>query len=254
MNCTRLRQVLDGWLDGELDPATGRDIEQHLETCAACTALKGERNALHARARAELPYFRAPARLKRTVRRSLAAAAGAEAARWRRPTWLQAGALAFVAACIGALAGHWTGLPARVNPLPEQVVASHVASLGASGRLTEVVSADRHVVKPWFQGKVDFAPVVLDLSEHGYVLLGGRIDHVADRQAAAIAYRLRSHVVNLFTWQAPSGDETPVALAAARGFNVASWSEKGLRFAAVSDVDARDLERFAQLVRAPPPR
>ncbi len=252
MNCTRLRQVLDGWLDGELDRATGGEIEHHLESCVACAALKGEREALRARTRAELPYFRAPVELVRSVRRSLAASAGAEASPRRRPTWLHAGALAFLVGCVGALAGYWVGRPAPDNALPEQVVASHVASLGAGRRLTEVVSADRHVIKPWFQGKVDFAPVVLDLSEHGYVLLGARLDHVADRQAAAVVYRVRNHAINLFAWRAQSGDEVPVALAAARGFNVASWSEKGLRFAAVSDVDARDLERFARLVRAPP--
>lgn len=253
MNCARLRQVLDGWLDGELDRTTGTEIEQHLESCASCTALKTERDALRARLRAELPYFRAPAGLEGAVRRSLAATGATSARSPRRPSWPQAAVVAFVAACIGALGGYWVAQRPPANPLPEQVVASHVASLGAERRLTEIAAADRHVIKPWFQGKVDFAPAVPDLSEHGYILLGARLDHVADRQASAVVYRVRNHVINFFAWRAAVDDEAPVVLVAARGFNVASWSQHGLRFAAVSDVDARDLERFAQLVRNPTP-
>ena len=251
MNCARLRQVLDGWLDGEIDRATSVDIEAHLKDCTACAGVKRERDALRDRVRADVGYYRAPAGLKQAVRRAVVASADAEGFRRRRPTWLQAGALASFAACAGVLAGYLLGVPTPDNPLPEQVVASHVASLGTAARLTEVASADRHVVKPWFQGKVDFAPVVLDLSEHGYVLIGARLDHIADRQAAAVVYRVRNHLINLFAWRAGSRDEAPTALAA-RGFSVATWSDKGLRFAAVSDVDPRELERFAQLVRAPP--
>ena len=78
-----------------------------------------------------------------------------------------------------------------------------------------------------------------------------RLDHVADRQAAAVVYRVRNHVINLFVWRARAGDER-FAVSAARGFNLATWSEAGLGYAAVSDVEARDIERFAQLVRAGP--
>jgi len=252
MNCVRLRQVLDAWLDGELDHATGGEIEQHIGSCATCAALKGERVELRQRVHAEAPYFKAPAALERAVRRSLAEATDEPARRRRSLTWLQAGALAVVAAVVSASAGYWAGRPLPDSSLREQVVASHVASLATSRRLTEVASADRHVVRPWFQGKVDFAPVVRDLSGAGYTLLGARLDHVADRQAAAVAYRVRNHVINLFVWRATHAASEPVSLSAARGFNLATWSDAGLAFAAVSDVDARDLERFARLVQAQP--
>src|SRR6185503_12395203 len=121
MNCTRLRQVLDGWLDGELDRTTGTEIEQHLESCASCTALKTERDALRARLRAELPYFRAPAGLEGAVRRSLAATGATLARSPRRPGWPQAAVVAFVAACTGALGGYWVAQRSPANPLPEQV-------------------------------------------------------------------------------------------------------------------------------------
>ena len=250
MNCTRLRQVLDAWIDGELDHATGAEIGSHLDSCPACASLRRERDELRAQVRHGAQYHRAPGPLRATVRRRLAAADAPSAPR-QRPSWLQAAALACAAALVSALAGYWIGRPAPDSTLREHVVASHVASLGNAGHLTEVASADRHTVKPWFQGKVDFAPTVRDLSEQGFVLLGGRLDHVADRQAAAVVYRVRNHVINLFVWRARAGDE-PYAVSAARGFNLVTWSEAGLGYAAVSDVEARDIERFAQLVRAGP--
>lgn len=253
MNCSRLRQVLDAHIDGEIDRATGEEIERHLRSCTACAAVMSERVTLRQRVRAGAPRFQAPAALRRAVRRSLAAGHDGTASRRRRPSWLQAGALAVVVAVVSATAGYWIGQPPPDRPLREEVVASHVASLGAARQLVDVVSADRHVVKPWFQGKVDFAPVVRDLSKDGYTLLGARLDHVADRHASTIVYRVRNHIISLFAWRAASDEAAPVALSAARGYNVASWSENGLRFAAVSDVDAQDLERFALLVRGPPP-
>jgi len=251
VNCARLRQVLDAWIDGELDHATSAEIGSHLDSCAACAALRRERNELRAQVRNGAQYHRAPAAFESALRRRLVAAADAGKGPRQRPSWLQAASLALAAALVSALAGYWIGGPAPDSTLREHVVASHVASLGNARHLTEVASGDRHTVKPWFQGKVDFAPTVRDLSEHGYVLQGGRLDHVADRQAAAIVYRVRNHVINLFVWRASGGDEA-LATSAARGFNLATWSEAGLGFAAVSDVDVRDIERFARLVQRGP--
>jgi anti-sigma factor RsiW len=251
VNCVRLRQVLDAWIDGELDHATSAEIAVHLDSCSACASLRHERDELRALLRGGAQYHRAPPAFQSSVRRRLAAAADAGDAPRSRPSWLQAAALIVFAAVVSALAGYWVGRPAPDSTLREQVVASHVASLGSARHLTEVVSADRHTVKPWFQGKVDFAPTVRDLSGHGFVLAGGRLDHVADRQAAAIVYRVRNHVINLFVWRAGANDE-PFAVSAARGFNLVTWSEAGLGFAAVSDVDVRDIERFARLVQAAP--
>ena len=110
---------------------------------------------------------------------------------------------------------------------------------------------DRHAIKPWFVGKTDFAPLVRDLRADGFELVGARLDHVGDRQAAVVVYRVRNHYVNLFCWRADRTTRDDVRMATARGFGVAMWSEGGLRFAAVSDVDTPDLERFARLLAAP---
>jgi anti-sigma factor RsiW len=251
VNCARLRQVLDAWIDNELDHATSDEIAQHLGSCAACASLRRERDQLRAHVRSGVRYHRVPPRLGAAVRRALGASAAGRSVPRQRPSWLQAAALAVVAALVSALAGYWVGRPAPDSTLREHVVASHVASLGDARHLMEVASGDRHTVKPWFQGKVDFAPTVRDLSSDGFVLLGARLDHVADRQAAAIVYRVRNHVINLFVWRATAGDE-PFVVSAARGFNLVTWSDAGLGYAAVSDVDGRDIERFARLVQAAP--
>jgi anti-sigma factor RsiW len=130
------------------------------------------------------------------------------------------------------------------------VVALAVAE-GRAERLVQVAASDRHVVKPWFQGSVDFAPPVRDLSAEGFALLGARLDRIGDQQAAVVVYRIRNHPIDLFVWRANGDAAAPVQPAVERGFSVATWAQQGLRFAAVSDVDARDLERFARAVQSP---
>jgi len=252
VNCARLRQVLDAYVDRELDAATATEIDRHLAGCLDCAGLRAERDALRGLIRAEAPYYAAPDRLRRAVRLSLAGAAQAREGRGRRLSWFHAGVLACAAAAGGVALGLWLARPPAEDPLREQIVASHVASLAPERRLTDVASADRHVVKPWFAGKTDFAPVVPDLSDAGFALVGARLDRVADRQAAAVVYRVRNHTVNLFIWRGETDRREAVDVSTARGFSVATWAEGGLRFAAVSDVDQRELARFAELASGMP--
>jgi anti-sigma factor RsiW len=138
--------------------------------------------------------------------------------------------------------------------LLDDVVTSHVASLSSGSKLVEVASSDRHTVKPWFAGKTAFAPLVRDLSKDGFALVGGRLDHVGDRQTAAVVYRIRNHYVNLFMWRmlsGPSDEGESVRVIEARGFPLATWSVAGVRYAAISDVQRSDLERFARLASEP---
>jgi anti-sigma factor RsiW len=250
LNCTRLLQVFDAYLDGELDAATGGEIAEHLAGCPACRAHKAEREELRQQVRAQAPYFHAPDTLRQTIRRSLTTTPARVVRGTRTPSWRQACALASVALVVGVLAGYWWAQPLPDNALREQVVASHVASLADPGRLTDVTSPDRHVVKPWFQGKIDFAPVVRDLSGSGYALAGARLDKVAGRQAVAVVYRVRRHVVNLFVWNTSENESEALAVSTVHGFSVAMWAAGGLRFAAAADVDAGELERFARMVQA----
>jgi anti-sigma factor RsiW len=109
--------------------------------------------------------------------------------------------------------------------------------------------ADRHAVKPWFQGKLDFSPAVLDLSDDGFVLAGGRLDYVNGRPVAALVYRRRQHVINLLTWPAAPGEETSPRIEARQGYHLASWKHQGMSWWAVSDLNPEELAEFAQLLR-----
>jgi anti-sigma factor RsiW len=247
VNCARFRQVFDAFVDHELDSGTVAEVDAHLVTCSTCSTLRAEREALGAAVRLHAPYYSAPAAVRQTVYRSLTRNAGNED---RRLSRRMAGAVALAAGIVGLVLGFLLGRPATDDPLRDQVVASHVASLAPGRGLTHIASADRHAIKPWFAGQIDFAPTVRDLSHEGFMLVGARLDHIGDRQAAAVVYRVRNHYVNLFIWPAARDQPEALSTSTVRGFGFAAWAQGGLRFAAISDVDRRDLERFAQLASA----
>lgn len=255
MSCARTHRLLDAWLDAELDPATRAEMAAHFAACPGCTALKSQREQLRETIREASPRYAMPATLPADVRRALAGEAAQRDSRRQGPSWWLTGAMAGAAAVAGAvLTLALLRAPALESP-GDLAVASHVAALaaaqGRAERLVQVVASDRHVVKPWFQGKVDFAPPVRDLSAEGFTLLGARLDRVGGQAAAAIVYRIRNHPVELFVWPAAQGESDPLKSGANRGFAVATWAADGLRFAVVSDVEAGDLDRFVAALRAP---
>jgi len=126
--------------------------------------------------------------------------------------------------------------------LSDELVAGHVRSLLAT-HLVDVQTSDRHVVKPWFAGKVDFSPPVLELADRGFPLVGGRLDYIHERVVAAIVYKRRQHIINVFVWPAGAREIVP-AQARHDGYNVLGWSQRGLEFQAVSDVDPADLQQL----------
>lgn len=267
MSCIRTQQMMDAWLDGELDPSTSEEILRHVGQCPDCVALKARRQQLRATLRATTPRYAAPPGLRSAVLNQLRATQQPSVVRSRTtvrgPSWWQALALAGAASVVTALVT-WgalgkLGAPsdeqiALANqdrrPVREQLIARHVASLAAPS-LIEVPSSDSHVIKPWFQGKIDFAPVVRDLSAQGFALLGARMERVSGQRAVAVVYKIREHPINLFVWPDTSGRDSAVELAATRGFSLGSWAAGGLNFAAVSDVDAHDLERFVAALQVP---
>ncbi len=251
MNCNHVQPKLDAYIDNELDAQTSMEITQHLAGCAACRAAQAERDSLRATLRAHAPYHHAPTSLRQQIEAFDGGGAQPTVTPRRQPGWFAAGALACATALLGLITGLWLAQPATEDPLREQIAASHVASLTGNGRLLDVIASDQHVVKPWFQGKVDFAPVVRDFATEGFKLAGARLDHIGDRQAAAIVYRIRNHVVNVFVWRAQSHESHEPSLpstSVARGYGLTTWASGGLRYAAISDVEARDLERLAELM------
>lgn len=254
MNCARTRQILDAWLDHELDRATSAELAQHLDTCTLCAALRAEREALRANLKSAAPYYSAPPELRPGVKRALHAAQQQRTAPRRAASWWQVAAYAGAAAAASALLTVWMlrvpGNAQQQQPWIEQAVARHISALSDPQNLIELASSDRHVVKPWFQGKLDFAPAAPDLSRHGYTLYGARLDQVEQRPAAAVIYRLRNHVISLIMTRATLDE--PLAIRTQHGFSVATWSSGGVRFAAVADTDSAEIERFAHMIQAPP--
>lgn len=252
MNCGHASKLVDAWVDNELDGGTAARVSRHLDECPACSAIAQQRVTARRCVKERAPYYKAPATFRRRLLAQLEQPAPPVAASRRRfvPGWRQVAATAIIALASGGF-GYLLGRPPSQDVRYEQIVSGHVASLAPGGHLTDVASSERHTVKPWFQGKVDFAPPVRDLSVQGFELIGGRVESLGDRPAAAIVYRLRAHYVTLYAWRETNGAAASTQAHQLRGFSLATWADAGMRYAAVSDVNTIDLLSFAALMQSP---
>ncbi len=237
MKCPEARS-LHGYLDGELDLTGTLEFERHLVDCDDCSRAYRSQQALRSAIRGNAPYFRAPARLRRNL-------APKRAVGWMLP-------LAMAAALVLAVAGTWLGLRPKDGSelIAREVVSGHVRSLMAS-HLIDVPSSDRHTVKPWFLGELDFSPDVKDLSAEGFPLVGGRLDYVDGKPAAALIYQRGKHTINLFVWKSGASPDgaSPAKAESMQGYHLSHWNNAGLAYWAVSDVNPGDLEQFCKLAR-----
>src|SRR5438067_111092 len=167
---------------------------------------------------------------------------------WRSPWWSNGMSFGIGAACAAVLA-FLLIMPAMPPGLTEEIVAGHVRAL-QPGHLQDVASEDRHTVKPWFDGRIDFAPPVKDLAAQHFPLTGRRLDYLNGRPVAALVYQRDKHVIDLFVW--PAGGETPPQTAERQGYNIVHWSQNGMAFWAVSDLEAAQLQQFAEDWRKAP--
>lgn len=249
MNCALALRMLNAYVDDEVDAATAAEMVEHLAGCAACRRMYEQRLALRQALRTHLPREAAPAELRKSILRELEAL-GRPAQSARTSRWWQTALIGASTALAGAVGGWWLAQPASLESLPQFAVAQHVAALTPEGPRIDVASSDRHVVRPWFQGRLEFAPMVRDLSAQGFDLVGARLDRLGNRQAVAVVYRLRRHVVDVFSWRGSREHPAPDGEAVIRGFNVATWSDGDLDFAVVTDADRAELERFTSAYRA----
>jgi anti-sigma factor RsiW len=248
MSCPNEHE-LTAYLDGELDLTSALAFERHLEECPSCAqALEAQRALREAIATAGLRFRPTPAQTRR-----LRQAVTAEAAPSRWISWPQLQAIAallLVAVASWSLGRVW---PPRSAPdLSEQIVSSHVRSLLA-GHPADVISTDQHTVKPWFTGKLDYSPVVVDLAAQGFPLTGGRLDYLGNHPVAALVYRADRHVINLFTWPAaytPDGTGPEPIASALQGFHLLHWTQGGMTYWAVSDAGEERLRLLARLLRS----
>lgn len=198
-------------------------------------------------------YYRAPDALRERIRASIAAESfrpkvAPRVSRWR---WNWAGAIAACAA-VGAISWNVALMQAASREddvLVREVTAAHVRSLMLASHLNDVASTDQHTVKPWFEGKIDFAPRVEELSECGFPLVGGRLDYLDGRAVAAMTYKRRLHVVNLFEWPTTHAKQD-VQFISVNGYSIARWSDGALQYWAVSDITSADIREFARCLRS----
>jgi anti-sigma factor RsiW len=268
VNCQEIRELMDGYLDGELDPITSQKIEQHLRDCHKCEQAYETHTVLaHAISRGA-PYYKASIELRQRIQSSLRDAIGAKGARTaarenhmlgtppreqRRPVlpaipwnWLGLAAAVILAAIIGFNVLPRLRQPTADQFLATQLIAGHVRSLMAN-HLTDVASSDQHTVKPWLDTKLDFAAPVVDFSGEGFPLIGGRLDYLDNHPVAALIYQRRKHFINLFVWPAtPDASKAQKAITR-QGYNLLHWADADFNYWAVSDVSATDLETFKQL-------
>jgi anti-sigma factor RsiW len=244
---------LQSYLDGELDPVHSLEIESHLKQCRACSQDYRNLQTLRSTIRSQLPYYSAPAGLRRRVEVMLQEAAKTERPRARLVTsrpWVGIGVGASVAFAIMMAWNLGTTLwrtPVD-TVIAGETISGHVRSLMAK-HLTDVVSSDLHTVKPWFNGKLDFSPTVKDFNSEGFPLVGGRLDYIDNRPVAALVFSRRQHLINLFTWPADRKEDEKVQRWSQQGYLVIHWTQSGMEYWAVSDMNEKELQEFVRLYR-----
>jgi anti-sigma factor RsiW len=251
---------VQAYFDAEVDAISAADIERHVEHCPECRSLLQDLDQVRIALRRDSAYVRIPPALRAQVMHALDQEAIAETAlakdaslpsaraarRWRmRPLWV--GALGGVSGtAIAATLAFFLLAPPLVNPLLDELVSAHVRSLMPT-HLIDVVSTDKHTVKPWFAGHADVSPVVADFEPQGYRLVGGRVDYLDHQRSAVVVYQHGAHVINVFSWAA-NARSVPTN-ATRSGYHLTFWKAGDLEYCAVSDTAWDELLGLVRLLR-----
>ncbi|HYM30868.1 MAG TPA: anti-sigma factor [Candidatus Cybelea sp.] len=260
MECNAVRGMLDRYVDGELDAGQAVALEAHVRGCGECRALLEQRKSLSEAIRERAAYHPAPDGLAARIRaragmnlteaRATTERAPAARAPLALRTWqpLAMAASLLLAVAVSSGTTYLAMRPAAEPGTVDEVVADHIRSLQAK-HLTDVASTDQHTVKPWFDGRIDLAPTVKDLSAKGFPLIGGRLDYLGGAEAAALVYGHSQHVINVFVTK--GGANAAPSLTDRKGYNVLHWVDGGMSYWAVSDVTIDVLEKLQRLIAAP---
>jgi anti-sigma factor RsiW len=248
MSCEEARALLPAYIDGELDLVHSIEMEKHLEGCLTCTRLVENQQTLRSAIQSTPLHFQPSAALGKRIDAALRGAArtGEPPKRAAWP-WIALAASVLLAA---VLAGR---LPLGLRSAPDGLVAqeildSHLRSL-LPGHLIDVQSSDRHTVKPWFNGRVDFSPPVEDFAAQGFALTGGRLDSVSGHTVAALVYQRRQHSINLYIWPSTAANSSSSTTTTRQGYNLIHWTQAGLNYWLSSDLNLEELQALVALLR-----
>jgi mycothiol system anti-sigma-R factor len=252
--CESKGRLLHGYLDGELDAVRAVEFEEHLKACTECAGELREQQDLRQSLRAANLYERAPESLRSRIRTQISGGQAENLHRKLIPmprravfNWLAAAAAIAVAILGGAEVVPHMVRQHQTDLLAQEMVASHIRSL-QPGHLFDVQSTDQHTVKPWFDGKLDFAPPVVDFAQAGFPLIGGRLDYANGRPVAALVYGRQKHLINVFVWPAQSNPSELTGIRTIQGYNLVFWWHDGMDFCAASDLNVAELREFVQLL------
>jgi anti-sigma factor RsiW len=255
MKCIDVRKLLNGYIDLELSTEQSEMIESHLQSCKQCSEQYIQLENLCSVTKKSRQYS-APYSLKQQISLSLQESGedieSDSEKQLRQPKlhvqhWFRYGVPSLMLGVVFGFGLYFMALTGYQNDNAVQsVVAAHVRSQYVD-HLVDIASSDRHTVKPWFNGKLDFSPPVKDYTKEGFPLIGGRLDYLFDRPVAALLYRHRQHVINLFV-RPMSGQENKRTEINHQGYNILRWTEAGLEYWAISDLNINDMEKFRQML------
>jgi anti-sigma factor RsiW len=247
------RVLLHAYIDGELDVASTVELESHLSASPPLRQELARLSALQSAVQSRATRYACPPHLNARLFIPSPAPAVEATRPGVSPWWrnLAIGATAAALALVVWSVGSNFMFRGTDRALLEQVVSSHIRSLMAN-HLTDLASAERHSVKPWLSNRLDFAPPVHDLTPDGFLLVGGRLDYLGGKPTAAVVYRYRQHIINVFIWPASSPGDSSIRLFNHRGYNSASFASSGMNHWAVSDLNPQDLRKLATLLQSPP--
>jgi anti-sigma factor RsiW len=249
LNCQEIQTLIHGYVDGELELTKSLDIDQHLQECEACAHACANLRALQAAIKDRALYFQPSSSLQKRIRSSLRKASNAGPTIPVYPWRLLAVAASVALVFIAGWALQRVLSPHSEEPfLTRELLASHIRSQMLPGHQVDIASSNQHVVKPWFDGKLDFSPAVKDFADQGFPLVGGRLDYLENRQVAVLVYKRREHVINVFIWPSVPGSDAAPAKLTRQGYHFLHWTQSGMNWWAVSNLNEGELQDFVGLL------
>ena len=253
MQCAESLRI-QAYFDSEVDAVSAAEIERHLEHCAECRALLSDLEQVRSVLRRDVNYARTPPLLRAKLMRALDQETEARRRKdpklfiWRAASFWVGAAGGIGGTAIAATVAFLLLAPPLFNPLVNDLVSAHVRSL-MPAHLIDVVSTDKHTVKPWFAGHADVSPVVADFEPQGYKLIGGRADYLDHQRAAVVVYQHGAHVINVFSWAGVPSRYLPRDTTR-NGYHLAFWRQGDIEYCAVSDTGWDELSGLVRLLRS----